>query len=287
MFDRVIARSTLQPSGITKGWTRFAFTPRFLQPGRRYAWVTQTTGNYSLATVLGSQFTQGTLFWSTDSAWFGGSQEEDFCFRINAAEFSVNRAVVEFDPLTLENGMTEIRLLYESWSPEGTSMMWEVKPSGSDVWSQLKAETDAEPNPLRGLPALCQLRLTMIGTSGIAPAIILNTKARGETRRMRGDARALTKTLNFGFSTTSILVELVVDQFSELYHTVTPKLVVGATTYPAATVSIAKDLSKITRRTVTATFTVPSTASARLQFDMATTTVQAVCFAENVSLFAL
>jgi hypothetical protein len=287
MFERVIAQSTLQPSAIAKGWARFPFVPRYLAPGKRYAWVSVTTGNYSLHTVTGSAFTQGTLFYSTDGAWFGGSQEEDFCFRLNAADFTVNRATVEFDPLTLENGMTEIKLIYESWAPEGTSMMWEVKPSGSDNWSQLAAETAENPNPLRGLPALCQLRLTLIGTNGIAPAIILNTKARGLTRRPRGDARAISKVLNFGYSTTSILVEVTLDQFDELYHTAVPKIVIGSTTYTAGTVSMARDLSKVTRRLLTATFTVPSTPSARLQIDMATTTTQAVPFVENVSLFAL
>ena len=287
MFDRVIAKSTVQPANITKGWVRFPFTPRFLQPGKRYAWVTVTTGNHSLATVTGSKFTQGTLFWSTDSAWFGGSQEEDFCFRVNAAEFKSNRVVIEFTQLTLDFGMTEIRLLYQNWAPEGTSMMWEVMPSGTDEWVVLTAETADRPNPLRGLPAACRLRLTMIGTSGLAPAIMLNTRSRGMTRRHRNDAVAVTKTLNFGFSTTAILVELTVDQFDELYHTVAPKIVIGSTTYTAATVSIARDLSKITRRTITATFTVPSTPSAKLRVEMGTTNVQSICFLENVSLFAL
>ncbi|WP_019998713.1 hypothetical protein [Aureimonas ureilytica] len=286
LFERVIAKSTLAPAQIAKGWTKFSFTPRYLEPGKRYAWVTVTTGNYSLATVTGAKYAEGTLFWSTDQAWFQGSPEEDFCFRVNGAEFSVNRVVVEFQPLTLDNGMTEIKLLYAGWCPDGTSMMWEVKPSGSDKWETLGPETADKPNPLRGLPALCALRLTMIGTSGLAPAIVLDAKARAMARRPRGTARAVTKVLNFGFATTKIDVELSMDQFDDLLHDVDPKIIVGSTTYTPTIQSMSRDLSKATRRLVTASFTVPATTSAQLQIDQTTTTVQSVCFVENASLYA-
>ncbi|MBC6714796.1 hypothetical protein H9Q09_01170 [Aurantimonas sp. DM33-3] len=287
IFDRVIAKSTLEPASIAAGWVKFPFKPRYLAPGRRYAWVTVTTGNYSLKTVTGAQYAQGTLFWSTDEAWFQGAPEEDFCFRVNAAEFSTTRAVVLLNPLTLENGMTEIKLLYESWAPEGTSMMWEVKPTGSDNWEPLRPETDEHPNPLRGLPALCGLRLTMLGTSGLAPGIVLNSKARGMARRPRSDCRAVTKELAFGYSTTAIQVEIVVDQFNELYHTAVPKIIVGGTTYDADAITERRDLAKSTRRTILADFTVPSTPTARLQYEANTTTVQAISFVENISLYAL
>lgn len=287
LYERVIAKSVLSADQMAKGWVRFPFVPRYLPPGKRYAWVTVTTGNHSLRTVTGSKYTQGSLFWSTDLAWFQGAPEEDFAFRVNGAEFANTRAVVVFDPLTLENGMTEIKLLYESWVPDGTSMMWEIRPSGTTEWKQIRPETADAPNPLRGLPALCELRLTMIGTSGLAPAIMLNSKARGVTRRPRPDATAPTRVLEFGLSTTSILVELSVDMYDETLHTVTPKVIVGSTVYDASTISIARDVSKAERRLISATFTVAATTEARVQIDMDTTSVQAVPFVENISAFAL
>ena len=200
---------------------------------------------------------------------------------------SDTRAVVMFAPLTLENGMTEIKLVYQSWVPDGTSMMWEIRPSGTQEWKQIKPETPDNPNPLRGLPALCELRLTMIGTNGLAPALLLNNRARGLTRRPRSDAKAISKILQFGVNTTNIMAELTMDARDDALHTVAPKLMIGTTTYLPSTVTIAKDVNKEQRRTVTATFAVPSTNNARLVADLTTTSVQSVPFIENASLFAL
>ncbi|WP_062111142.1 hypothetical protein [Aureimonas sp. AU40] len=287
LFDAVLARSTLAAKDLARGWVRFPFKPRFMPPGKRYAWVTVTTGNHSLVTVTGAKYAQGTLFWSTDQGWFQGAPEEDFVFRVNGAEFTTTRAVVEFDPLELENGMTELKLLYESWCPDGTSMMWEVKPSGREEWEPLRAETAEAPNPLRGLPALCRLRLTMIGTTGLAPAIVLNAKARAMTRRPRGDMRALTKELRFGYSTTRIDVEISLDQFDPALHDLDPKIVAGGVVYTPTVESLSRDLSKATRRLLTASFSIPASSAAVLRLDAMTTAVQSVPFVENVSLYAL
>ncbi|KTQ95006.1 hypothetical protein NS226_13830 [Aureimonas ureilytica] len=287
LFDAVLARSTLAAKDIARGWVRFPFKPRYLPPGRRYAWVAVTTGNHSLVTVTGAKYAQGTLFWSTDQGWFQGSPEEDFVFRINGAEFSTTRVVVEFSPLELENGMTELKLLYETWCPDGTNMMWEVKPTGRDQWEPLRPETAETPNPLRGLPALCRIRLTMIGSTGLAPAIVLNTKARAMTRRPRNDMRAPTKELRFGYSTTKIDVEISLDQFDPALHDIDPKIIVGSTIYTPTVESLSRDLAKATRRLLKASFTIPASPSAVLRIDGTTSSVQSIPFVENVSLFAL
>lgn len=287
LFDAVIARSTTEAKDLEKGWNRFGFAPRYLKPGKRYAWITVTTGNHSLRTVTGAKYAEGTLFWSTDQAWFQGSPEEDFAFKLNGAEFAANRVVVDFHSLTLENGMTELQLLYEAWAPEGTSMMWEVKPFGRDEWERLQPETDEAPNPLRGLPASTQLRLVMQGTSRLAPAINLTATARGITRRPRNDGRFVTKLLNFGYATKKILVEVVVDQFDPAKHTCVPRIRNGNALIPAEIVSVSQDLSKSTRRIVRASFVVPDLTSARLQIDLETNNIQFAPFGENVSLYAL
>lgn len=286
VFDAVIAKTTVPHAALSSGWVRFEFSPRYLQPGKRYGWAVVTTGNHSMRTVTGSKYTQGSLFWITDGAWAQGSNEEDFCFRVNGTDHKVNRAQILFDPLALENGMTEIKLLYESWSPEGGGMIWEVRTSGSDEWESVQPETADKPNPLRGLPANCQLRLTMIGTSGLSPAILMNSNARGVSRRPRGDTRAITKILEFGLSTTAIDVELSVDMFDDALHTVTPKIMIGSTQYSADSITVSKDIAKAERRLIRADFTVPATTEARLIIEMQTASVQSVCFIENCSLFA-
>jgi hypothetical protein len=286
LFDNAIAVTTVTHANLSKGWVSFPFTPRYLDPGKRYAWITVTTGNHSLNTVTGSEYTQGTLFWSTDQAWFQGAPEEDFCFKVNATQHTHTRAQVVFDPLTLAGGMTEIKLLYEAWAPEGTSMVWEVRTSGTDPWQMIQPETDSYQNPLRNLPTTCQLRLTMIGTYGLSPAIILNTEARGETRRHKYDGMGVTKILDFGITTTSIDVEISLDRWSDAEHTFVPIIDVAGTEYAANAVTITEDVEKPDRRTVIADFTVPSTTSARLKMDMATTDIEKVFFVENVAIYA-
>jgi hypothetical protein len=283
-FDRVIARSTVEANGLSVGWVKFDFAPRYLSAGRRYAWVSVTTGNHALATVTGSVFTQGTLFWSTDESWFQGAPEEDFAFRVNAAEFRSTRTVVEFEPLTLDNGMTQLHLIYENWVPPGTNLVWEWRTSDDPTWRLMLPYPD---HPMNGLPALIRLRATFINTTEMAPGISLNAKARGMTQRHRADMTAVSKVLNFGFSTTSIVVETVVDNFDPVHNTVANKLIVGeAVVLPDAT-TIEADISRPGRFTYTSTFTTSSTASARLRVDMTTDTVILIPFIQNVSLFAL
>lgn len=286
LFDSVIARTTVAHGNLTTGWTKFEFTPRYLAPGKRYAWVTVTTGNHSLRTVTGSSFTQGSLFWSTDGAWFQGSNEEDFWFRLNGAAHTDVRAQVLFNPLTLAGGMSELRLLYESWSPEGTGMIWEVRETGSDPWKVLQPETTDVPNALRGLPETCQLRLTMIGTTGLSPAIVLNENAKAESHRHKTTGVGITKVLQFGLSTTSIDVEISLDQWVDAEHAFVPKVMVGTTEYTANAVTIEPDIQRPSRRIVKADFTVPSTTEARLKFTMTTGDVEYVYFVENASLYA-
>jgi hypothetical protein len=286
VFDNTIAHTTVEHADLSTGWVKFPFSPRYLDPGKRYAWVTVTTGNHSLKTVTGSEYTQGSLFWSTDQAWFQGSTQEDFCFKVNSTNHTTTRAQVVFDSLTLAGGMTEIRLLYESWAPEGTAMMWEVRTSGSADWEPIQPETSEYQNPLWNLPTTCQLRLTMIGTYGLSPAIILNEEARGEARRHKPAGVAMTKVLEFGITTTSIDVEIALDRWSDTEHTFVPKIDIAGTEYTANAVTIAQDVDKPDRRIVTADFTVPSTTEARLRMEMATTDIEKVFFVENMAIYA-
>lgn len=283
-LDRVIIRTTRAASGLAVGWQKFSFTPRYLPPGRRYAWIVITTGNHALATVTGSQFTQGTLFWSTDGAWFQGSPEEDFAFRVNAAQFSRNRTIVQFEPLTLDNGMTQIHLLYPDWVPPGCNIVWEVKPSGSDDWSLLQP---SDTNPFTGLPALAQLRATFIGTPDLAPAMELSSKARGRSQRHRTDMVAVSKQLNFGFNTTAIVVETVVDAWQPAHNTIENRLIVGGSVVTPTTTTTEPDITRPGRFTVKSEFTVTSTNNARLRVNLGTNSVLRIPFIQNISLYAI
>lgn len=292
-FGAVLSHTTLTQAELATGWVNFPLRPTLLTQGKRYAWFTVTTGNHALGFVgntnpdnaKANQYAQGTMFWSTDGAWAQGQPGEDFMFRVNAAKFAQSRTVVEFQPLTLENGMTEMRLLYPGWVPAGTQFVWEIKPSESDEWTMLVPK---EVNPLNGLPALVRLRATFIGTSDLMPMIVLSDKARSLTSRYRSSMVAIAKEATFGFATDTVQIETVVDNFYADHHTVTNKVQVGSTTYDADATTVKVDFTKPQRRTVLSTFTIPSDSTgARPRVEMTTDAVTLVPFVQNISMYAI
>lgn len=69
-YDSVITYVEKAPGTITlNGYTTFAFEPALLEPGKRYAWFTVTTGNHQLMQNAGNAFAGGTKFISSDGVW--------------------------------------------------------------------------------------------------------------------------------------------------------------------------------------------------------------------------
>lgn len=287
-IDKVIARNTLSSASLAVGEVNFALPPTLLESGQRYAWFTVTTGNHALETVSGNKYGQGSLFWMTDGAWAQGDNETDFAMRLNAARFAATRTVVEFSPATLENGMTDIRFIHAGWAPGGTALTWEIYPSDADDWRPVTldaAATDAA--WLNGLPALTRIRAVFVGTTDLQPAILLDATARVLTFRPRGDMRAVSVDHDFGVSTTTILLDTVVDQWDDAKHTFAPRLMIGAAVVTPAAVVVTPDLVNPKKRTISATFTVAATTSARARVEMTTTEVTDLPFVDNIAMYAL
>ncbi|PIO98578.1 hypothetical protein [Pleomorphomonas carboxyditropha] len=283
----VIASTTLTAAQIATGWVKFDLTPTLLESGTRYAWFTVTTGNHALETVTGNKYAQGSLFYCTDGVWAQGDPETDFAMRLYGAKFSATRTVVEMQSATLENGMTDIRILHAGWAPGGTSLTWEIMPADNDDWLPVTIDTAIDTAWLAGLPALTRLRAVFAGTTDLQPAIVMDANARVMTFRPRGDLQAVSVQHDFGVSTTSIQLDTVIDQWDGAKHTAAPKLVVGSTVYTPAATIVTPDLIDEKKRLISATFTVPSTTSARARFDMATTEVTDLPFIDNIAMYAL
>ncbi len=282
-MDKVLQRSTVARANLAIGKVRFGFRPMLLEPGKRYAFFLTTTGNHQIAFVSENKFAQGSLFQVTDGAWALVSPTEDLEFDILGAKFSTTRTVVEFEPLTLDGGMTYMRLIAAGWAPAGTSQLWQWQPQGDTEWYDMTPENA---DILYGLPALVRLRLVMVGTTDLAPAIVLDSKARGETGRTRGDLRALTKNIAFGLSTTAITVDLTIDRWKAGEHSAAVKLVVGASTLNATATSVWQDPDNPKRRRLTATFSgIAATTSAAVQIEGTKTGVDE-WFGESVFLMA-
>lgn len=283
-FVRVLASSIKPVAELALGWVKFPIRPTYAPPGKRLAWFTVTTGNHAIKVVAGNTYAQGSAFLCTDGIWAQVNTEEDHAFRVNAARFARTRTVVEFDALQLENGMTEMRLLHAGWQPAGTSLVWEIRPTGDTEWYPLKAYDD---HPLAGLPAQCALRAVFLGTTDLQPAIILDNKARAITGRHGSTMRAVTLPHSFGASTSTVRTQTVIDAYDAAIHTATPTLIVGSTVETADQVSVEVDPTKSSRRTIHATFnlTAPTT-SARYRLTMTTTNVVSVPFVQNFSMHA-
>jgi len=287
VFSNVIAATSKVAGNLTTGWVKFDLPPTLLDSGKRYAWFTVTTGNHALETVSGNKYGQGSLFYCTDGVWAQGDAVTDFAMRLYGAKFAATRTVVEMQAATLENGMTDIRILNAGWAPGGTSLTWEILPSDATDWSPLTVDAAVDTAWLAGLPALTRLRAVFAGTTDLQPAVVMDANARVMTFRPRNTMQSISVNHNFGVSTTSVRIDTVVDQWDGAKHTATPKLLVGSTVYtPVATV-VTPDLVNAKKRTISASFTVPSTTSARARFDMTSSEVTDLPFIDNIAMYAL
>ena len=285
-WNSVLAQTTVACGSLVAGWNKFSFTPTLLEPGKLYAWYTVTVGNHALATVSNNKYAQGSLFWCTDGVWAQGDNTVDFAFHVNAAKFASTRTVVNFQPIALSGGMTELKLLYGGWAPAGTQLVWEILPVGATTWSMLVPSGTA--NPLYGLPALVQLRATFVGTTDLMPAIVLDSNARVWAGRMQGTMAAPAHQQAFGFASSSITVVTTVDNFDGNLHTFTNKLLLasGAILTPSVT-SQSADPTDAARVTFTSTFTpgAPQTVAAVMP-TATTSTVVKVPFVQDIMMFA-
>lgn len=283
-FDTVIAKTSVPANQLTVGWNKFSFRPTLMQTGRRYAWYTVTVGNHQLQTVTGNKFAQGSLFWATDGAWAQGDPQQDFCFRLNSAKFKSTRTVVQFNALNCPLGMSEIFLLYQGWAPPGTSLTWQVKPTGDDAWYDIQG---GDASPLYGLPALTELRGVFVHTTDLAPAILMDVTARSAAMRVRTDMKAVSDPVEFGLASNLVTMVTTIDRFDPAYATYTPQILVGTTPVSPSISTVALDPDKPGRRTVTSVFNLGTAATAARAYpQMTNTNLTNVPFIENILLAA-
>ncbi len=286
-FDAVLAQGMLKHAELTVGWNKVELPITLLESGKRYAFVTFTTGAHALHISGSNKYTGGTQFLTTDGAFAQGSTETDICFRLNAARYRSPRTVIPMQALNLADGMTQIDMLFAGWVPGGCSLGWEIRPSGSTVWTELD-DGDPTTNPLVGLPASVELRMVMMGTADLQPMIQLDQKAVSRVARNRNSMRAVTKSFPFGFATTSIQTQYTLDSFDPDRHTFTPAIMVGNTVVNPNTTEITIDPQRPARRTYLSTYTLGAAANAARMRPAATTdNVASVPFVQDAFIAAL
>lgn len=286
-FDAVLAQGKLDHANLVVGWNKVELPITLLESGKRYAFVTVTTGAHALHISGSNKYTGGTQFLTTDGAFAQGSTETDICFRLNAARYRSPRTVIPMQALNLADGMTQIDMLFAGWVPGGCTLGWEIRPSGSTVWTELD-DGDPATNPLVGLPASVELRMVMMGTADLQPMIQLDQKAISRVARNRNSMRAVSDSFAFGFATTSIQTQYTLDSFDPDRHTFTPAIMVGNTVVNPDTTEITVDPQMPARRTYLSTYTLGASANAARMRPAATTNnVVSVPFVQDAFIAAL
>ena len=213
---KVIAQATLAQADMVQGWNEIPFQPALLLPGERYAIVLITGGNHYVGLASGTRYAQGTLFYSTDGAFYQGDLTRDLMFAIDCAEFEANRIEVEMDALSLSGGIAAIDLLADMAVPEGTSLSFEIQPGGSGAWIPIEEVKEGN-SALAGLPALCKFRAVFTGTPDAHAAIRLDT-SRMRISRPRTTFRHISTDVTLPAATQTLKITVLLENYYETNH---------------------------------------------------------------------
>jgi len=173
LIEETLAMAMVDAAALKSvGETIFAFSePAFLSPGNRYALVLITGGDHAIALVDGTEYSQGSIFYSTDGSYFMGDFTQDFMMSLNYAQFTSARAVVELAPISLSGGIAGLDILAQTIIPESGSLTYQYQPTGTSDWIDVAAGTA---DNLLGLPALCRLRAVYLGSTDAMPGLGLS-----------------------------------------------------------------------------------------------------------------
>lgn len=224
--NRVLAQSTLAQGNLKRfpEWTLFPIRPTLLKQGCRYGLLVITGGAHYIGTVSGSNFTSGTLFFSTDGQYLLGDLTKDMRFKVHVARFTATRVSVELKPLQLAGGIADIDILAPQIVPDATNLTYQVRVS--DTWYSI-AETT--PDFLTGLPAVLPLRAVMTGTPELMPVIHATDSQVKVSRAKTAFLHVSTpRTLPSGMTTKQVRVVAKAYPFVSAQHTLAVTLLTGA-----------------------------------------------------------
>jgi len=224
--NRVLAQSTLAQANLKRfpEWTLFPIRPTLLKQGGRYGLLVITGGAHYIGTVSGSNFTSGTLFFSTDGQYQLGDLTKDIRFKVHVAKFTSTRISVDLKPLQLAGGIADIDILAPQIVPEATNLTYQVRVS--DTWYSISETT---PDFLGSLPAVLPLRSVMTGTPELMP-VIHATESQLRVSRAKTTFTHVSseRTLPSGMTTTQLRVVTRLYPFVSAQHTIAVTLLTGA-----------------------------------------------------------
>ena len=248
-MSKTLTRTTVAKADLKKypEKTSFALPAAFLEAGKRYAFIAITQGDHYVARVDANNFTQGTLFYSTDGSFFQGDLTKDLMFSINMARFAAPRCEVMLETVSLAGGITDIEIAAQQVVPDGCELTYEIQVAGK--WYPL---TDLQ--RLSSQPNLVPLRAVFLGTNDLAPAIQLAAGVIKVSRPALGiTAYSTLRTLPSAQS--NIKVSLTLSNFDGSKNTIDVKLVDNAGANPVSASSVADAVVDSTGAAVDKVFT--------------------------------
>jgi len=232
LTDAVIAQASVTVDDIvTDGETEFEFVePAYLEPGKRYAIVLVTGGAHVIALVDGTEYSQGTIFYSTDGSYYTGDLTQDFMMTLYYASFTSARAVVELSPISLSDGIAGFDILAQTITPDSGSLTYQYQPTGSSEWIDIK---DATADNLLGLPALCRMRAVFLGSTDAMPGLGM-TGSKMRAQRAATTFKHLSTARTLEDPSTDIRVVLLLEGWTANKHTCTCKIKYDGAEHEAA-----------------------------------------------------
>jgi hypothetical protein len=213
--------------------TNFGFEqPIYLEAGKRYGILITTAGDHEVATVQGTEYTHGTLFYSTDGEYHQGDLTKDLMMRHWYAKFSNPRTTVELGSISLSEGIADLDLLAEAIIPESSELILEYRKEGSGAWYALIPETADQ---LLGLPAMLHLRAVFVGSQDLMPGFFLPGSRLGAGRPATTFKHISTNRV-LSQASENIDVILRLEAWDEAKHTCTVSLLSGGNTYTQVSV---------------------------------------------------
>jgi hypothetical protein len=143
-------------------------TPVFLEPGQRYGVILVTGGDYAVACRTDNALSNGSLFNGDGNSWVA-DLGKDMNMRLYFARFQQNFVAVDLQPVTLGGGITDFDAITREHSPAGSECHIQIQIDG--LWKPFAPAAGA--HPLAAKPVTLPMRLVMVGTSEVMPAIKL------------------------------------------------------------------------------------------------------------------
>lgn len=279
-LDRVLNTVSVDVADLRKYplETKITIPPTYLEAGKRYALVVITGGDHHLATVSGTEYTQGTLFYSMDGEYYQGDFTKDLMLKFYYAQFSNPRTVVELNPVSLSGGITDLDLLYSCEVPPACEMLFDYQVGGQ--WIPVARGTAQY---LSGMPPMLPLRAVFIGSTDVMPGLWL-TGSRIRATRPGTVFRHVSTERTLASPTEQVEVQILLEGFDDTKHTAAVTLRAGGGTVNPTSVEDEERPSGLLRKSYF-TISSPGVDTYAIVVDGTSTTAQALFHvAERVDL---